>query len=57
MKRKDLVRLLENNGWTKAREGANHEIYTKGNNTEMIPRHKEIAEGLAKTIIKRRRLK
>ncbi|HZK38540.1 MAG TPA: type II toxin-antitoxin system HicA family toxin [Clostridia bacterium] len=57
MKRKDLVRLLENNGWTKAREGANHEIYTKGNNIEMIPRHKEIAEGLAKTIIKRRRLK
>lgn len=57
MKRKDLVKLLENNGWVKSREGANHEIYTKGKDTEMIPRHKEIAENLAKTIIKRRSLK
>ena len=57
MKHKDLVKLLENNGWIKAREGSNHEVYTKGKDTEMVPRHKEIAESLAKAIIKRRGLK
>lgn len=57
MKRKDLIELLERNGWTKAREGGNHTIYTKGSETEPIPRHKEIAESLAKAIIKRRGLK
>lgn len=57
MKRKDLIKLLENNGWTKAREGGNHDIYTNGKDIEPIPRHKEIAESLAKTIIKRRGLK
>jgi len=57
VKRKDLIKLLENNGWIKAREGGNHDIYTNGKNIEPIPRHKEIAESLAKAIIKRRGLK
>lgn len=57
MKHKDLVRLLESNGWQLVREGANHEIYRKGNNIETIPRHKDVSEMLAKTIIKRRHLK
>jgi len=37
--------------------GGNHDIYTNGKDIEPIPRHKEIAESLAKTIIKRRGLK
>lgn len=57
MKQKELIKLLERNGWTKAREGGNHTIYTKGNEMEAVPRHKEIAESLAKAIIKRRGLK
>ena len=54
---KDLLRLLERNGWWKAREGANHMVYTNGKESEMIPRHKELNELLAKAIIKRRNLK
>lgn len=57
MKRRDLIKLLEKNGWELKREGGNHDIYEKGNRTEPIPRHKEIAEMLAKAIIKRQGLK
>ena len=57
MKRKDLIKLLEQNGWYLLRNGNNHDIYTNGQSTEPIPRHKEISELLAKTIIKRQGLK
>lgn len=57
MKRKDLIKLLEKNGWTMAREGANHTVYVKDGQMEAVPRHNEIAEMLAKAIIKRRGLK
>ncbi|HBI73927.1 MAG TPA: toxin-antitoxin system, toxin component, HicA family protein [Lachnospiraceae bacterium] len=56
MTRRDLIKLLENNGWWKLREGANHDIYTNGNKNEPIPRHTEINEMLAKAIIKRQEL-
>lgn len=57
MKRKDLIRLLEKNGWRFKRSGANHDLYTNGKDCETIPRHTEIAEALAQAIIKRRGLK
>lgn len=57
MKRKDLIKKLESNGWYLARNGANHDVYSNGTQTEMIPRHNEIKELLAKAIIKRQRLK
>lgn len=57
MKRKDLIKKLENNGWWKAREGDNHTIYTNGKRSEPIPRHKEINEITAKAILKRAGLK
>ena len=57
MKQKDLIKLLEKNGWWKEREGGNHIIYTNGKESETIPRHKELNELLAKSIIKRRGLK
>ena len=57
MKRKDLIRLLEKNGWYFLREGGNHTIYTDGVNNEPIARHTEIDDALAKKIIKRRGLK
>lgn len=56
MKRNDLIKLLERNGWYLKRNGANHDIYAKGNHREPIPRHSEINERLARDIIKRRGL-
>lgn len=57
MKRKDLIKLLEKNGWTLERHGGSHNIYTKDGRNETIPRHREIGERLAKEIIKRQGLK
>lgn len=57
MKRRDLIKLFENNGWWLMRNGANHDVYTNGKVTEPIPRNSEIKENLAKAIIKRRGLK
>ncbi len=56
MKRNDLIKRLEKNGWWVVREGANHTIYTNGSKCEPIPRHKELNELLAKAIIKRNHL-
>lgn len=52
MKRRDLVRLLEKNGWYLKRNGADHDIYTNGKQKMPIPRHSEINERLAQSIIK-----
>lgn len=57
MKRKDLIKLLEKNGWWLKREGHDHSIYTNGTANEPISRQAEINELLAKKIIKRRGLK
>ncbi len=57
MKTKELIKLLENNGWKFKRHGSNHDIYVKGFERESIVRHRETDEELAKAIIKRRGLK
>ena len=57
MKRRDLIKLLERNGWYLKRNGGNHDIYTNGVDNEPISRQSEIKEDLAKAIIKRRRRK
>lgn len=57
MKTKHLIELLERNGWTFKRHGANHDIYVKGKERESVVRHRETDEELAKAIIKRRGLK
>ncbi len=57
MKQRDLIKLLEKNGFVLHSNGANHDKYVRGSETEMIPRHREINEALAKAIIKRRGLK
>ena len=56
-KRRDLVKLLEKNGWYLKRHGGNHDIYTNGKENELISHEREIDEPLAKDIIKRRGLK
>lgn len=57
MKTRDLIKLLEANGWQLDRHGANHDVYIKGNKREMVERHTEIPEPLARKIIKRNNLK
>lgn len=53
MKRRDLIRLLEENGWRLLRSSGGHDIYTNGTDTEPIERHREIPEPLAKHIIRK----
>jgi mRNA interferase HicA len=57
MKTKDLIDLLERNGWKFKRHGSNHDIYVKGKERESVVRHRETDEDLAKAIIRRRNLK
>lgn len=57
MKRRDLIKLFERNGWWLDRNGGNHDIYTNGKQFEPVPRHNEIEERLAKAIIRRQGLK
>ena len=42
MKRRDLIKLLEKNGWTFKRAGGNHDVYARGNEREAVERHREI---------------
>ena len=53
MKRRDLIKKLEQNGWYFLRAGTNHDIYSNGKRIEPIGRHIEIDEELAKKILKR----
>ncbi len=53
MKRLELVKMLESDGWSFSRHGKLHDIYRKGNKQESIPRHQEINEILAKAILSR----
>jgi mRNA interferase HicA len=57
MKRLDLIKTLEKNGWYFLRNGGSHDIYTNGKRQEAIGRHNEIDEYLAKKILKRNRIK
>lgn len=56
MKRKDLIKRLEKAGFTFERHGGNHDVYSRGKDREIIPRHSEINENLAKAILKRWKL-
>jgi len=55
LKRRDLIRKLEEIGCALVRHGANHDWYTnpKSKQSQPVPRHSEIHEGLAKSIIKK----
>jgi predicted RNA binding protein YcfA (HicA-like mRNA interferase family) len=57
MKRRDLIKLFEQNGWWFKRDGGNHDIYTNGKDCEPVLRQREIKEQIAQNIIKRRNLK
>ena len=53
MKRTDLIKKLEDDGFVFERHGGSHDIYVKGTIRETIPRHREVNERLAKAILKR----
>ncbi len=57
MKRQILLKLFTKSGWRILREGANHTILTNGDVVEPLPRHNEINENLAKSLIKKHNLK
>ena len=57
MKRRELVKLLEKAGFEFKEHVGNHDTYKRGSDTEQIPRHKEINEITAKSIIKKWGLK
>jgi mRNA interferase HicA len=54
VKRRDLLRHLEEHGCELLREGANHTIYVNraAKRVSTVPRHNEINENLAKKICK-----
>ena len=51
MKKRDLEKELKRAGWWLKRQGGSHEIWTNGEDSEPVPRHKEIKEILAKKIL------
>lgn len=53
MKRRELLKLFAKAGWYFKRNGAQHDIYTNGVDSEAIPRHQDINERLAKALIKK----
>ena len=53
MKQRDLVKRLEQVGFTFERLGGNHDIYRRGSDIEKVPRHKEINERLARAILRK----
>lgn len=53
MKKRDLVNKLKKAGFEFKREGTNHEVYQRNNDIEYVPRHREINDTLAKSILKK----
>ncbi|MBU4316799.1 MAG: type II toxin-antitoxin system HicA family toxin [Proteobacteria bacterium] len=51
MKRNELENELKKLGWWFVRHGGNHDIWTKGERQEPIPRHKDINERIARSIL------
>lgn len=57
MKRRDLIKKLQSVGFELERNGANHDVYSRGSDKEVIPRHNEINEKLARAILKKWNIK
>jgi mRNA interferase HicA len=52
VKRRDLIRYLEKNGFYLLREGGNHSIYTNDSKVIPVKRHKEFDRITANEICK-----
>ncbi len=53
MKQRELVKKLEEIGFRFDKHGGNHDIYIRGKDKEVIPRHKDINEKLARAILRK----
>jgi predicted RNA binding protein YcfA (HicA-like mRNA interferase family) len=53
VKRRDIIILLEQNGWSILRDAGPHTVYYKGRGRISVPRHRELKETLANGIIKK----
>ncbi len=55
MKRRDLIKKIEKMGCVFVRHGGNHDWYSnpKTKKSQPIPRHREVNENLANSIIKK----
>ena len=53
MKRRDLIKKLEDAGFRFKEHGGNHDTYKRGSDTEQVPRHAEINEITAKKILRK----
>ena len=47
------MKKLEDAGFELKRHGGNHDVYARGEDEELVPRHKEINERLAKAILRK----
>ncbi len=54
VKRREFIKRLERAGFVFVRHGRNHDVYRRGNETEEVPRHNDIDEGLARGVLKDR---
>jgi hypothetical protein len=52
MKKADVTKILRSLGWWDTGKGKKHEKWTNGELVNMVPRHREINEDTAKSIIK-----
>ncbi len=53
MNRLKLIKKLEKLGFKFERHGGKHDIYSRNKQDIQVPRHKEIKEDLAKSILKK----
>ena len=53
MKRRELIKKLQKAGFVLERNGSNHDIYSRGQDKEVIPRHSDINEKLARAILRK----
>lgn len=52
MKRKELEKRLRQAGWRLAREGKKHSVWSDGEDEVAVPRHTEINEHTARSILR-----
>ena len=53
MKRVELEKRLKRAGWRRARHGRRHDVWTDGERQVYVPRHPEIREGTAQSILRK----
>jgi len=53
VKRLDLEQRVSESAWRFFRSGGRHDVWTDGDREEAIPRHREVNENLARSILRR----